>query len=211
MVAESTITKYMAKRGNPSGQRWGAFLHHHAPHIAAMDLFSGSDHRLYSGLRCVCPAGSARACLDQCDSAPDGRWIAQQLTEAFPWMDPRYLIRNRDGIYGAAVPRRLRAMAIRNKPVAPGSPWQNGFVERLIGPIRREYVDHMIVLGEARLRRILGKYVTYYNQFANSSLTKRNSLFPHAIEHLGVITSRPSLAACITDIAESDFRYAQAF
>jgi hypothetical protein len=82
-------------------------------------------------------------------------WIAQQITEAFPWNDaPRYLIRDRDGIYGAAVTRRLRAMGIR-KPIAPGSPWQNGVTERLIGTIRRECVDHVVALGEQHLRQVL--------------------------------------------------------
>ncbi|MGB8584110.1 MAG: integrase core domain-containing protein, partial [Pseudolabrys sp.] len=125
---------------------------------------------------------------------PTAEWIAQQLTEAFPWNEiPRYLIRDRDGIYGAAVPRRLRAMAIRDKPIAPGSPWQNGYVERLIGTIRREYLDHMIVLGEAHLRRILGKYVTYYNESRILRSLNKDAPFPRAIEHLGVITSRPVL------------------
>src|SRR5262249_9524000 len=81
---------------------------------------------------------------------PTAEWIAQQLTEAFPWNEvPRFLIRDRDGIYGAAVPRRLRAMGIRDKPIAAGSPWQNGYAERLIGTIRRECLEHMIVFGEA--------------------------------------------------------------
>jgi hypothetical protein len=85
---------------------------------------------------------------------PTAEWIAQQITEAFPWSEsPRYLIRDRDAIYGAAVTRRLRAMGIRDKPIAPGSPWQNTFAERLIGSIRRDCVDHMVVLGEAHLRR----------------------------------------------------------
>jgi transposase InsO family protein len=85
---------------------------------------------------------------------PTPEWIAQQVTEAFPWNQvPRYLIRDRDGIYGAAVTRRLRAMGLRDKPIAPGSPWQNGYVERLIGTIRRECLDHTIVFGEAHLRR----------------------------------------------------------
>ena len=74
------------------------------------------------------------------------------------------MIRDRDRIYGAAVTRRLRAMGIRDKPIAPASPWQNGFVERLIGSIRRECVDHIIVLGEAHLRRILQSYARYYNE-----------------------------------------------
>src|ERR1700730_5357497 len=76
---------------------------------------------------------------------PTAESIAQQLTEAFPWNDvPRYLIRDRDAVYGAAVTRRLRAIGIRDKPIAPGSPWQNGYAERLIGTIRRECLDHMI-------------------------------------------------------------------
>jgi transposase InsO family protein len=115
-------------------------------------------------------------------SHPTAEWIAQQITEAFPWSEaPRYLIRDQDGIYGAAVARRLRAMGIRDKPIAPGSPWQNAFAERLIGSIRRECVDHMVVLGEAHLRRVLNSYAGYYNES------------PRAIERLGVITSRPVL------------------
>src|SRR6266480_2335165 len=87
-------------------------------------------------------------------SHPTAEWIARQITEAFPWDEaPRYLIRDRDQVYGAAATRRLRTMGIRDKPIAPGSPWQNGFAERLIGSIRRECVDHVVVLGEAHLRR----------------------------------------------------------
>jgi hypothetical protein len=83
----------------------------------------------------------------------------RQITEAFPWdMSPRYMIRDRDRIYGIVVTRRLHAMGIRDKPTALASLWQNGFAERLIGSIRRECVDHMIVLGEAHLRRILKSY-----------------------------------------------------
>jgi hypothetical protein len=79
---------------------------------------------------------------------PTAEWVARQITEAFPWDGaPRYMIRDRDRIYGAVVRRRLRAMGIRDKPIAPASPWQNGFAERLIGSIRREYLDHVIVLG----------------------------------------------------------------
>src|SRR5713226_5413676 len=83
---------------------------------------------------------------------PTAEWVARQITEAFPWEEaPRYLIRDRDRIYGGVVTRRLRAMGIRDKPTAPASPWQNGFAERLIGSIRRECLDHVIVLGEMHL------------------------------------------------------------
>ena len=95
---------------------------------------------------------------------PTAEWIAQQIVEAFPWNEaPRYLIRDRDAIYGAAVRRRLRAMGIRDKPIALGSPWQNCFAERLIGTIRRECVDHVIALDEQHLHQVLKSYANYYN------------------------------------------------
>jgi transposase InsO family protein len=90
--------------------------------------------------------------------------MALTPTEAFPWDEaPRYLIRDRDTSYGAAVTRRLRAMGIRDRPITPRSPWQNGHVERLIGSIRRECLDHVVVLGERHLRHLLANYATYYN------------------------------------------------
>ena len=106
---------------------------------------------------------------------------------------PRYLIRDRDQVYGAAVTHRLRAMGIRDKPIAPGSPWQNTFAERLIGSIRRECVDHMVVLGEAHLRRVLKSYARYYNGSRIHRSLSKDTPFPRAIERLGVITSRPVL------------------
>jgi transposase InsO family protein len=125
---------------------------------------------------------------------PTAEWIAQQVTESFPWNEaPRYVIRDRDGIYGAAVTRRLRAMGIRDKPISPGSPWQNGYVERLIGTIRRECLDHMIVFGEAHLRRILRKYAAYYNESRINRSLNKDAPFSLAIEHPGVIRSRPVL------------------
>jgi transposase InsO family protein len=95
---------------------------------------------------------------------PTAEWVARHMTDAFPWDEaPHYLIRDRDRIYGRVVPRRLCAMGIRDKPTPPASPWQNGFVERLVGSIRRECVDHIIVLSEAHLRRILKSYAAYYD------------------------------------------------
>jgi transposase InsO family protein len=95
---------------------------------------------------------------------PAADWIARQITEAFPWEEARgYLVRDRDTSYGAAVTRRLRTMAIRDRPITPRSPWQNGRVERLIGSIRRECLDHVVVLGERHLRHLLVEYSSYYN------------------------------------------------
>ncbi len=95
---------------------------------------------------------------------PTAEWIARQVAEAIPWQEaPRYLIRDRDAAYGLVVRRRLAAMGIRDRPIAARSPWQNAFVERLIGSIRRECLDHILVFGERHLRNILKSYAGYHN------------------------------------------------
>jgi transposase InsO family protein len=194
-VAQSTVAKYMVKRGRPPSQGWCTFLRNHAPDIAAMDLFIaptiGFD-LLY---------GFIIVRLDRRDlvwinvtANPTAEWIARQITEAFPWDEaPHYLIRDRDRLYGAIVTRRMRAMGIRDKPIAPASPWQNGFAERLIGSIRRECVDHIIVLSEAHLRRILTKYAAYYNALRTHRSLNKDAPFHRAIQRLGGITSQPVL------------------
>src|SRR3981189_3557239 len=108
-------------------------------------------------------------------------------------MGPLYMIRDRDRIYGIVVTRRLSAMGIRDKPTAPGSPWQNGFAERLIGSIRRECVDHMIVLGEAHLRRILKSYADYYNGVRTHRSLNKDAPVSRLVQRAGVISSRAIL------------------
>ena len=159
-VAQSSVAKYMVKRSGPPSQGWRTFLHNHGPDIAAIDLFVaptlGFD-LLYAFI--IVRLARRDLVWVNVTPHPTADWIACQITEAFPWNEaPRYLIRDRDQVYGAAVTHRLRAMGIRDKPIAPGSPWQNGFAERLIGSIRRECADHVIALGEAHLRRILQTY-----------------------------------------------------
>ncbi len=194
-VAQSTVAKYMTKRSDPSSQGWRTFLRNHAPNIAAMDLFvvpTIGFNLLY--VLVIVRLVRRELVWINVTPHPTAEWIAQQITEAFPWSEaPRYLIRDQDGIYGAAVARRLRAMGIRDKPIAPGSPWQNAFAERLIGLIRRECVDHMVVLGEAHLRRVLKSYARYYNESRIHRSLSKDAPFPRAIERLGVITSRPVL------------------
>jgi transposase InsO family protein len=93
-----------------------------------------------------------------------GGWISRQLTEAYGWeKGPCYLVRDRDSAYGEVFIRRLRAMSIRDRPTAPRSPWQNGYCERLIGSIRRECIDYIVVIGEQHLRHLLRAYADYYN------------------------------------------------
>src|ERR1700692_3099141 len=109
--------------------------------------------------------------------------MARQLTEAFPWDEaPHYLIRDRDRIYGSVVTHRLRAMGIRDKPIAPGSPWQNGYVERLIGSIRRECLNHVIVLNEASLRGILRSYFRYHQRIRTHLALGKDVPEPRAVQ-----------------------------
>src|SRR5258707_2072835 len=163
-IAQSSVAKYMVKRRGQDSQGWRTFLRNHAPDIAAMDLFVvptiGFD-LLYSFV--IVRLGRRDLVWINITANPTAEWVARQITEAFPWNEaPRYMIRDRDHIYGAVVTRRLRAMGIRDRPTAPASPWQNGFAERLIGSMRRECVDYIIVLCELHLRRILRSYADYF-------------------------------------------------
>jgi hypothetical protein len=141
----------MVKRRGPPSQGWRTFLRNHAPEIAAMDLFIAPTigfELLYAII--IVRLNRRELVWINVTTRPTAEWIARQITEAFPWDEaPCYLIRDRDRVYGVLVKRRLRAMGIRDKPIARASPWQNGFAERLIGSIRRECVDHVIVLGRS--------------------------------------------------------------
>jgi transposase InsO family protein len=194
-VAQSTVAKYMVKRPGPPSQGWRTFLRNHAPDIAAMGLFvvTTIGFKLLYGFVIVR--------IDRRDlvwinvtTNPTAEWIARQITEAFPWDEaPHYLIRDRDRIYGSVVTRRLRAMGIRDKPTAPASPWQNGFAEPLIGSIRRECLDHVIVLGEERLRRILKSYAAYYNAVRTHRSLNKDAPVSRPVQRSGVISSHAIL------------------
>ena len=194
-VAQSSVAKYMVKRCGPPSPGWRTFLRNHAPDIAAMDLFVAPTigfELLY--VLVIVRLERRNLVWINVTPHPTAEWIARQVTEAFPWAEaPRYLIRDRDRVYGAAVTHRLRAMGIRDKPIAPGSPWQNGFAERLIGSIRRECVDHIVVLGEAHLRRILTKYAAYYNELRTYRSLGKDAPIHRAIQHVGRIASGPVL------------------
>jgi transposase InsO family protein len=190
-VAQSTVAKYMVKRRGSSGQGWRTFLRNHAPDTAAMDLFvvPTIGFRILYGFVIVRLHRRDLVWINV-TSNPTAEWVARQITEAFPWDGaPRYMIRDRDRIYGAVVTRRLRAMGIRDKPIAPASPWQNGFAERLIGSIRRECLDHVVVLGEAHLRRILKSYAAYYNCVRTHRSLHKDAPASRPVQRSGIITS----------------------
>src|SRR5262245_57274059 len=171
--------------GRPCGQSWGTSLRNHLPQIAAMDLFVVPTIG-FSLLYVLVIVRLARRELAWINvtAYPTAEWIARQITEV-----PRYLIRDRDGIYGVAVTRRLRAMGIRDKPIAAGSPWQNSFAERLIGTIRRECADHIVVLREAHLRRLLREYARYYNTVRTHRSLDQHAPVPRPGQRIGRIVS----------------------
>src|ERR1700681_511367 len=194
-VAQSSVAKYMVKRRVPPSQGWRTRLHNHAPDIAAMDLLVvptiGFD-LLYAFV--IVRLGRRELIWINVTAHPTAEWVARQITEAFPWNEaPRYMIRDRDRIYGAVVRRRLRAMGIRDKPIAPASPWQNGFAERLIGSIRRECLDHIIVLGEMHLCRVLKSYAGYYNSFRTHRSLNKDAPVTRQIQRIGSIKSHAIL------------------
>jgi len=164
-VAQSTVSKYMVpRRGRPS-QTWKTFLRNHADGIASIDLFvvpTIAFEQLFAFL--VLGHGRRQLLWFAVTRHPTAEWLARQITEAFPWdKAPAYIVRDNDRAFGSVFRRRIQAMGIRDRPTSFRSPWQNGHVERLIGSIRRECTDHLIVLNEEHLRRILAKFSAYYN------------------------------------------------
>jgi transposase InsO family protein len=194
-IAQSTVAKYMAKSGRGRSQTWKIFLHNHAAGIAAMDFLIVPTVGFKLLFVLVILRHQRRRLISlNVTTNPTAEWIAHQLTDAFPWNEvPDHLIRDRDGSYGHAVSRRLAAMGIRDHPTAPRSPWQNGHVERLIGSIRRECLDHVVVFGEAHLRRVLAAYATYYNDVRTHLTVGKDAPVHCPIQRSGQITARPIL------------------
>ena len=125
---------------------------------------------------------------------PTAEWIARQITEAFPWDEaPTHLIRERDARDGQLVRRRMAALGIRDHPIARRSPWQNGHAERLIGSIRRECLDHIVIRGEDHLRRVLEAYAAYYNHVRPHLALAKDTPLVRPVQRFGQVTARPIL------------------
>ena len=155
-VAQSTVSKYMVPRQGRPLQTWKTFLHNHAEGIASIDLFVVTTiafEQLFAFL--ILGHGRRQLLWFAVTRHPTVEWLARQITEAFPWdRAPTYIVRDNDRAFGSVFTRRIQTMGIRDRP-SFRSPWQNGHVEHLIRSIRRECTDHLIVLNEEHLRRIL--------------------------------------------------------
>ena len=195
-IAELTVSKYMVKRRGPPSQSWRTFLHNHADAIAAIDLCvvpTLTFECLFAFL--VVGHGRRQLLWFAVTRDPTADWLAQQITEAFPWdTAPTYLVRDNDGAYGAVFMRRVRTMGIRDRPISPMSPWQNAYAERLIGTLRRECLDHVLIFNEGHLRRILTLYSLYYNETRTHLGLAKDAPLPRAVQRSGAIVTTPILS-----------------
>lgn len=165
-ISQASVSKFMVRHPRPPSQTWRTFLVNHADGLASIDLFvvpTATYQLLY--IFVVLRHGRRRIMHFNVTSHPTAIWLAQQIVEAFPWdTAPRYLIRDRDASYGPVFRTRLDALGIIQVLAAPRSPWQNAYIERAIGSIRRECLDHVIVVNERHLRRLLSSYLKYYHR-----------------------------------------------
>jgi putative transposase len=187
-VAKSTVERYQPKGGRSTSPGWKTFLASHAIELASMDFFVVPT----AGLKVlfvlvILGHGRRRVLHANVTDHPTAEWTAQQLLEAFPFdTAPRYLVRDRDAVYGEKVRRQLRVLHLKDIVTAPGSPWQNAYVERLIGSIRRELLDHVVVLNE---RHLLNTYFAYYNRWRT-----HRSLDGDAPDSRPVLRAQPAVA-----------------
>lgn len=166
-IAKSTVKKYMVRKRKPPSPTWRAFLSNHAKDLVSIDFFVVPTVRFEVLFVLIVLAHHRRRIVHVgVTQHPTAEWTAQQIVNVFPWDEaPRYLLRDRDSIYGAHFRKRVKNMGIEEVLIAPRSPWQNPFVERVIGSIRCDCLDHVIVLSQEHLRRILRSYFAYYHDW----------------------------------------------
>jgi len=195
-IAESTVSTYMIRRRGPPSQTWRTFLRNHAHAIAAIDLCvvpTLTFECLFAFL--VLGHGRRQLLWFAVTRHPTAEWLAQQIVEAFPWgTAPTYLVRDNDRAYGQAFTNRVRAMGIRDRPISPRSPWQNPYAERLIGTLRRDCLDHVLICGERHLRRILTLYSLYYNETRTHLGLGKDAPLGRAVQRSRPIVAEPVLS-----------------
>jgi transposase InsO family protein len=168
-ISQATVGKYMARRLGPPSPTWRSFLRNHADGIAALDMsvVPSATFRLLFVMLILAHDRRKIVRFDVTQN-PTAGWLSRQVTEAFPWETaPRFLLRDRDASYGSIFTKRVEAMGITEVVTAPRSPWQNAYVERVIGSIRRECLDHVVVFNERHLYRVLS------SSFANASIAEK--------------------------------------
>jgi transposase InsO family protein len=198
-IRETTITKYMERRPWRPTQNWQTFIRNHLAEIVAVGFFTVPTvtfKTLYVFV--VLSLDRRRIVHFNVTASPSTEWTSLQLVQAFPFDSaPSYMIRDRDRIYGQSVVDALGFMGIKQIVNAPRSPWQNGYCERIIGTIRRESLDHVIVLNERHLRRVLKEYLAYYHESRTHPGLEKDAPGPRPIQprELGPVASNPVLGS----------------
>jgi len=194
-IGETSVAKYMVRRRQPPSPTWRAFLNNHVKTLVSVDFFTVPTigfRVLYVFL--VLAHERRRVVHFNVTAHPTAEWTAQQLREAFPFDQiPRYLLRDRDKIFGDDFRRQVSDMQIQEVLSAPRSPWQRAYVERVIGSIRRECLDHVIVFNEAGLRRMLTLYFSYYHETRPHLSLEKDSPEPRKVQRpeLGRVVAVP--------------------
>ena len=186
-VCESTVAKYMIRHHNPPPQTWPTFLDNHVADLVSVDYFTVPTATFRIMYVFVILRHDRREIVHfNATYHPTAEWTAQQVVEAFPFDSaPRYMIRDRDRIYGSRFRSRVKSLGIDEVLTAPRSPWQNPYVERIIGSIRRECLNHVIIFNERHLRRQLKSYSTYYHEVRTHLSLDKQSPVPRSIEPPG--------------------------
>ena len=206
-VAALTVVKYMRRRSPRPSSTWRTFLEAHIRDVAAVDFFvvPTLTFRLLFGFLIIRHHRRELVHVNVTDH-PTAAWTAHQLVESFPEETaPKYLLRDRDAIYGDLFARRVKGLGISEILIAPRAPWQNPFAERVIGSIRRECLDHVIVFNERHLRRLLRSYLAYYNATRPHQALHNNS--PHSRE---VQPPAPGRIVAIPQVGGLHHRYQRA-
>ena len=196
-VGETSVSKYMIRRRNPPSQTWRTFLENHVKTTVSIDFFTVPTIRfqvLYVFL--VLAHDRRRIVHFNVTAHPTAEWTGQQLREAFPFEEvPRYLLRDRDGIFGADFTKEVRDLGIKEVLSAPRSPWQRAYIERVIGSIRRECIDHVIVLNEASLYRHLKSFMVYYHETRTHLSLKKDSPASRSVQppSIGSVVALPQV------------------
>jgi len=197
-VAQSTVARYLPRPRKPPSQTWRTFLTNHLAQTAAIDFFTVPTVTFRVLFVFVVLSHKRRRVVHfGVTEHATQEWTMQRLREAFPWDEaPRYVLRDRDAIYGRDFAALTRDMGIEEVLTAPRSPWQNPFAERLVGSIRRECLDHVIVWNERSLRRTLRNYFAYYQRSRTHLALGKDAPEPRAVEPLeqGRVVAIPQVA-----------------
>ncbi len=196
-VSQATVAKYMVRHRKPPSQTWRTFLKNHMQDLVSADFFVVPTITFRLLFVFVILSHDRRRPIHFAVTAnPTAEWTARQLLEAFPWDSaPRYLLRDRDGIYGEKVHEATEWLGLREVLTAPKSPWQNPYVERLIGSIRHECLDHVITFDETGLHRVLKSYFEYYERTRTHLSLEKDAPIPRTVQppELGTVVEFPEV------------------